>query len=268
MATTKTTATKGRAKPTTATKARAKPAATKAPTAKGAATKAPAAKRAATKAPATTATKAPATKTPAAKTPATKAAAAAPAGELATLSFTEPAAWGAWLAENHASSRGVWLRFAKKASGVASLTYAQALEEALTWGWIDGQSKGIDATYWRQRYTPRGPKSLWSKINREKALALIASGKMRPPGLEQVERARRDGRWDAAYDSPGRATVPDDLAAALAATPRAKAFFATLDSRNRYAVLYRVQTAKRPETRARNIARFVEMLARGEKLHP
>jgi uncharacterized protein YdeI (YjbR/CyaY-like superfamily) len=247
-------------------KVSAKKAATKKVATKKAATKpakAPAAKPA--KAPAAKPAKAPATKKVATKAP---AATAPPAGEPETLHFTEPAALGAWLAANHASSTGVWLRFAKKASGVASLTYAQALEEALTWGWIDGQVKSIDATFWRQRYTPRGPKSLWSKINREKALALIASGKMRPSGLEQVERAKRDGRWDAAYDSPGRATVPDDLAAAFAKSPRAAAFFATLDSRNRYAVLYRLQTSKRPETRARNLARFVEMLARHEKLHP
>lgn len=253
-ATKKVSAKKAATKKVATKKAATKPA--KAPTAK-----APTAKLA--KAPAAKPAKAPATKKAATKAP----AAAPPAGEPETLHFTEPAALGAWLATNHASSTGVWLRFAKKATGVASLTYAQALEEALTWGWIDGHVKSIDATFWRQRYTPRGPKSLWSKINREKALALIASGKMQPPGREQVERAKRDGRWDAAYDSPGRATVPDDLAAAFAKSPRAAAFFATLDSRNRYAVLYRLQTSKRPETRARNLARFVEMLERHEKLH-
>jgi uncharacterized protein YdeI (YjbR/CyaY-like superfamily) len=191
-----------------------------------------------------------------------------PAAELPIVSFARQRAWDDWLASHHASSRGAWVRFAKKASGIASINYPEAVEVALMWGWIDGQSKRLDDTYWIQKFTPRGPRSIWSKINREKALALIAAGKMKPPGLEEVERAKRDGRWEAAYDSPSRATVPDDLAAALAANPRAAEFFATLDSRNRYAVLFRTHQAKKAETRARRIAQFVEMLARHEKPHP
>ncbi len=152
--------------------------------------------------------------------------------------------------------------------GVARRSPAEALEVALAWGWIDAQKRAHDDSWWLQRFTPRGPRSMWSKINREKALALIAAGEMKPPGMAEVERARRDGRWDSAYDSPSRASVPDDLAAALAASPRARAFFATLDSANRYAVLYRVQTARKAETRARRIAQLVAMLARHEKLHP
>ncbi|WP_437683998.1 YdeI/OmpD-associated family protein [Sorangium sp. So ce131] len=184
------------------------------------------------------------------------------------VAFAQPRAWADWLASNHASSRGVWLKLAKKGSGVASVTYAEALEVALAWGWIDGQKRPLDDAFWLQKFTPRGPKSVWSKINRDKALALIAAGEMKPPGLAQVERAQQDGRWDAAYDSPSRAAVPDDLSAALAANPRAAAFFAALNAANRYAVLFRVHTAKKPETRQKRIALFVEMLARHEKLHP
>jgi uncharacterized protein YdeI (YjbR/CyaY-like superfamily) len=216
-----------------------------------------------------TATKKTATKT-ATKTVATKEAAkkAAPAGEVPIMAFASQQAWADWLEANHASSRGLWLKLAKKASGVASVTYADAVEAALAWGWIDGQKQAHDAAAWLQKFTPRRPKSLWSKINRDKAEALIAAGKMRPPGLAEVERARQDGRWDSAYDPASRATVPDDLAAALAANPRAAALFATLNAANRYAVLFRVQTARKPETRARNIAQLVEMLARNETIHP
>jgi len=210
------------------------------------------------------AAKKPAAKKPAAKKPAAKA----PAGEAPIVSFAGPGLWAEWLAAHHAASRGVWLKLAKKASGVASVTYAEALEVALAWGWIDGLKRGLDDAAWIQKFTPRGAKSLWSQINRDKALALIASGAMQPPGLAEVERAKGDGRWDAAYAPQSRATVPDDLAAALAANPRAAAFFATLNAVNRYAVLFRVHNAKRPETRAKSVARFVEMLARHEKLHP
>lgn len=192
----------------------------------------------------------------------------APAGELPIMPFESPRVWDTWLAANHASSRGVWMKLAKKAAGVASITYPQALEVALVWGWIDGQKGSFDDAWWLQKFTPRGPRSIWSKVNREKAQALIDAGKMRPSGLAAVERAKADGRWDAAYDSPSKATVPEDLAAALAANPRASAFFATLDATNRYAVLHRVHTAKKVETRARRISQFVEMLARGEKIHP
>jgi uncharacterized protein YdeI (YjbR/CyaY-like superfamily) len=190
------------------------------------------------------------------------------AAEAPIVSFPTPRAWAEWLEAHHAASRGVWLKLAKKASGVPSVTYAEALEVALAWGWIDGQKRSHDAAAWLQKFTPRGARSIWSKINRDKALALIAAGAMRPPGLAEVERAKRDGRWEAAYDSPSRATVPEDLATALAANARAAAFFAALDAQNRYAILFRVHTAKKPETRARRIAEFVQMCARGEKVHP
>ena len=144
----------------------------------------------------------------------------------------------------------------------------EALTVALTWGWIDGQKRALDDTHWLQKFTPRKPKSLWSKINRDKALALIASGAMQPAGLAEVERAQADGRWDAAYAGSKTITVPDDLAAALAADKRAAARFATLNAANRFAVLFRVHTAKKAETRAKRIAQFVAMLARGETLHP
>lgn len=188
--------------------------------------------------------------------------------ELPVVSLATAAHWDAWLARHHASSRGVWLKIAKKGSGTASLDYAQALEVALTWGWIDGQKRAHDATAWLQRFGPRGARSLWSRINRDKVLALTAAGRMHPPGLAEVERARADGRWDAAYEGAARTTVPEDLAAALAAQPRAAAAFASLDAANRYAILFRVHTAKRAETRARRVADLVAMLARGETLHP
>jgi uncharacterized protein YdeI (YjbR/CyaY-like superfamily) len=188
--------------------------------------------------------------------------------EVPVVSFAETEAWSAWLASRHQSSRGVWIKIAKKVSGHASITYAEALEVALAWGWIDGQKGKLDEAWWLQKFTPRSSRSMWSKINCEKATALIAAGKMMPSGLAEVERAKKDGRWDRAYDSPSRASVPEDLEKALAKNPRAKKFFATLDSRNRYAILFRVQHAKKAETRARRIAQFVEMLAKGEKLHP
>jgi uncharacterized protein YdeI (YjbR/CyaY-like superfamily) len=157
---------------------------------------------------------------------------------------------------------------AKRGSGAASVTHAEALDAALCYGWIDGRIKSEGERSWLQMFGPRSKKSMWSKVNRAKALALIAAGEMRPAGLAEIERAQADGRWDAAYDAQRTATVPEDLAEALNRNARSKAFFAKLDSRNRYAVLHRIQTAKKPETRARRIARFVEMLARGEKLHP
>ncbi|MFT3764588.1 MAG: YdeI/OmpD-associated family protein [Minicystis sp.] len=188
--------------------------------------------------------------------------------EAPIVSFDGPRAWSDWLATNHATSRGVWLRLAKKDAGVASITYPEAVDGALAWGWIDGQKQRGDEASWLQKFTPRGARSVWSKINRDKALALIEAGTMRPPGLAEVERARKDGRWDAAYDPPSRAVVPDDLAAAIAANARAAAFFAQLDAANRYAVLWRVHNAKKAETRQKRITQFVEMMARGEKLHP
>lgn len=187
--------------------------------------------------------------------------------ELPILSFDGPEQWADWLEKQHATSKGIWLKLAKKGSGTPSVTYAEALEVALCHGWIDGQKRSHDASAWLQKFTPRGKRSIWSKVNREKALALIESGRMRPAGLEEVERAQRDGRWEAAYDSQSTAAVPTDLAAALEQSPKAQAFFATLDSANRYAILFRVQTAKKAETRARRIEQLVQMLERGEKIH-
>jgi uncharacterized protein YdeI (YjbR/CyaY-like superfamily) len=162
----------------------------------------------------------------------------------------------------------VWLKLAKKGSSSTSLTYPSALAVALAWGWIDGQKNKFDDAWWLQRFTPRTPKSPWSKINRAKAEALIASGSMEAPGLAEVERAKRDGRWERAYDGARSSSVPADLAAALARNARARAFFEALDAANRYAILYRVQTAKKPETRAERIARFVAMCAKHETIHP
>jgi uncharacterized protein YdeI (YjbR/CyaY-like superfamily) len=187
---------------------------------------------------------------------------------LPVLQFKTQKEFTKWLAKNHAASAGIWLRFAKKGSDLASVTYAEAVEVALCYGWIDGQARSLDAAAWLQKYTPRGPRSLWSKVNRERALQLIESGHMKPAGLAAIEAAKRNGRWEAAYDPPSRATVPDDLKAALDRDARAKAFFETLDSRNRYAILHRLQNAKKPETRARRIEQFVKMLAKKEKLYP
>ena len=190
-----------------------------------------------------------------------------PADPLPILSFADPSALGDWLADHHAGPAGVWLRLARKGCPEPLITYAQALDVALCWGWIDGQKKAYDAISSIQRFTPRRARSLWSQVNRDKVERLIASGAMRPPGLAEVERARRDGRWDAAYAPASRSEVPADLAAALAAEPAAAAFFATLRSQNRYAILFRLQTAKLPATRARRLAEFVAMCARGETIH-
>jgi uncharacterized protein YdeI (YjbR/CyaY-like superfamily) len=160
------------------------------------------------------------------------------------------------------------MKIAKKSSATRTIGYSEALEAALAWGWIDGQKRGLDDEWWLQRFTPRGPRSIWSKINRDKALVLIEQGKMQPSGLAAVERAKANGQWERAYASQKNATVPDDLAAALDRNEKAKTFFATLDSPNRYAILHRIHIAKKPETRARRIAKFVEMLAKREKLHP
>lgn len=176
--------------------------------------------------------------------------------------------WEAWLEEHYEDAGGVWVKIPRKGSGIVGVDYATALESALCYGWIDGHKKGLDDTHWIQRFTPRRPRSRWSAVNRQKALDLIARGRMRPPGLREVERAQADGRWEAAYASQSRATVPDDLRAALDAVPGAADFFGTLDSRNRYAILHRIEEAKRPGTRAARIEKFVAMLAEGRKIHP
>ena len=182
------------------------------------------------------------------------------------LFFATPAALEAWIDEHGEESNGIWLKFAKKDSGIESVVYAEAVEIALSYGWIDGQAKRLDEQHYLQRFTPRRSRSKWSKINREKAERLIAEGRMRPAGLREVERAKEDGRWDEAYDSPSTATLPDDFQAALDAQPAAAEFFASLGSTKRYSFLYRITDAKRPETRAKRIAEYVELLARGETL--
>lgn len=178
--------------------------------------------------------------------------------------FEGPADFEAWLEDHGETSADVWIKMAKKHTGIPSLDWASAVEVALCFGWIDGQSRRIDDSWYLQRFTPRRPKSTWSKINREKVQALTEAGRMRPAGLAEVERAKADGRWDAAYDSVATASVPEDLARALDEAGLSEAF-AGLDSRNRYAILHRVQTAKKPETRARRIAKYMAMLKAGER---
>jgi uncharacterized protein YdeI (YjbR/CyaY-like superfamily) len=181
--------------------------------------------------------------------------------------FAGPAELEAWLEENAAESPGLWLQIAKKGAPEPSVTYGEALELALCFGWIDSQKRGLDETHFLQRFTPRRPKGRWSKINREKCEALESTGAIRPAGAAEIEAAKADGRWEAAYASARTAEVPDDLQAALDASPTAAASFADLDGANRYAILYRLEEAKRPETRTRRLAKFIAMLERGEKLH-
>ena len=187
--------------------------------------------------------------------------------EIPTLIFPRQKDWAEWLRKNHANSSGVWVKLAKKAAGTRSVSYAEALETALCYGWIDGQKRSYDASWWLQKFTSRGAKSIWSKINKGKAEDLIKKGHMEPAGLQAVEQAKQDGRWEAAYDSPSNANVPADFQTRLNKSAEAKAFFATLDRANRYAILFRIQTAKKAETRARRIGQFIEMLERKEKLH-
>ncbi len=173
-----------------------------------------------------------------------------------------------WLRKHHAKATCIWVKYAKKKSGIPSVDWNQAVDVALCYGWIDGQSKSLDETYAIQRFTPRGSRSKWSKLNRERVARLTKAGLMQPAGLAEVERAKADGRWDSAYDSPATAKVPDDLAKALAKSANAKKFFNSLSSTNRYAILYRLQEAKKPETRVRRLAKFVDILKKGEKLYP
>ena len=187
---------------------------------------------------------------------------------LPVLTFADQAAWDAWLAAQGGRSSGLWVKFAKPSAGVPSVTKAQAIETALRHGWIDGQLDRFDADWWLTRFTPRGPRSKWSQINRTTAERLIAEGRMAPAGLAEVERAKADGRWAAAYAPQARAEVPPDLQAALEAEPQARAFFETLRGANRYAVLYRIHDAKTEKTRTARIQKFVAMLARGETVHP
>lgn len=184
-----------------------------------------------------------------------------------TRTFRTAKDFAGWLEKNHTRSTGVWARIAKKGSSLRSMTYHEGLDVALCYGWIDALKKPEDESAWLQRFVPRRPKSMWSKINREKALALIAKGEMKAAGHAEIERAKQDGRWDAAYDSPAKAAVPAELEAEFARRPKAKAFFDKLDRVNRYAIIWRIQTAATPKTRERRLATLVEMLEKGEKLH-
>jgi uncharacterized protein YdeI (YjbR/CyaY-like superfamily) len=189
------------------------------------------------------------------------------ADDLPVLHFESREALEAWLAEHGEHAPGVWLKLAKKGAAVGSVSYGEAVELGLMCGWIDGQKRALDGDFWLQRFTPRTPRSRWSRINRDKAVELIEAGRMTPAGLAAVEQAKADGRWERAYEGASTITVPDDLRQALDASPEAAAFFETLDGINRYAVLYRVGDCKKPETRARRIEKFVAMLARGERIH-
>ncbi len=189
------------------------------------------------------------------------------AADFPILAFKNQTAWAAWLKKNQAAAPGLWLKIGKKGAG-ASVTYAEAVEEALCYGWIDGQKKPFDETWWLQKFTPRGARSPWSKINRAKAEALIAQGRVQAAGLRAIDAARQNGRWEAAYASQRTAAAPADFLAELDRHPQAQAFYATLNSVNRYAITYRLQDAKRPETRARRIQQFIAMLEKGEKLYP
>ena len=181
--------------------------------------------------------------------------------------FAGQRGWAAWLERNHDRSRGLWLQIARKGAGARSVSYPEALDVALCYGWIDGQKRAQSGTFWLQKFGPRARTSLWSRINREKALALVAAGRMRPPGMAEIERAKGDGRWKGAYDSARASRVPEDLERALERNAKARRFFEALDRANRYAILYRLQTAKKAETRARRLADFLKMLERGRKIH-
>ena len=188
--------------------------------------------------------------------------------DLPIIPFASRDAREAWLEEHHETANGLWLKIAKKGSGIETVSHAEDFEAALCLGWIDGQKASCTAPHCLHGFTPRKPRSKWSKVNRQKATELIEEGEMKPAGLREVERAKADGRWDAAYDAQSTATVPDDLRQELEKNHRAREFFATLDSRNRYAILYQIQDAKRPETRARRIEKYVAMLAQRQKIYP
>ncbi len=187
--------------------------------------------------------------------------------DLPTMAFGSQDDFTRWLTKNHDASDGIWLSIAKKGSGISSLSYSEAIDVALCFGWIDGQKAALDAERWLQRFTPRKAKSKWSKVNCARAMELIRSKKMRSPGLRQIALAKDDGRWDAAYAGQRNAEVPEDFERALAKNPKARAFFATLDRANRYAILYRLHHTSKPEARIAKIDKFVAMLVRGEKLH-
>ena len=187
--------------------------------------------------------------------------------ELPVIPFDSEQAWEHWLEDHHTTSQGVWVKIAKKDSGVNSVSYQEALTVALCFGWIDGQKNKFDDRYWLQKFTPRRRNSKWSKINRQKVLELIEQQRMRQAGLDEVERARNDGRWDAAYDSQSTATVPEDFLKELQKHSEAQEFFDQLDSTNRYAILYRINSVRKPETRQKNIEKFINMLIEKKKLY-
>src|SRR5579863_6868206 len=187
---------------------------------------------------------------------------------LPVMSFETPQDWERWLAEHQTDSVGIWLKIAKKVTGTSSVNYSEALDSAICYGWIDGQKAAFDDRYWLQKFTPRRPKSMWSKVNCDRAMALIAEGKMQPAGMRQVELAQADGRWDLAYESQSKITIPPDFQSELDKNQEAKEFFSTLNSVNRYAILYRIQTAKKPETRTARIQKFIEMLSQNQKIYP
>jgi uncharacterized protein YdeI (YjbR/CyaY-like superfamily) len=190
------------------------------------------------------------------------------ANDLPILLFGTWQDWEAWLKEHHVDMKGVWLKIAKKGTGIPSVLYAEALDSALCYGWIDGQKAAFDERYWLQKFTPRGPRSMWSKINCDKVAALMAEGRMQPAGIQQVELAKADGRWDLAYDPQSRITIPEDFQSELDKNQEAQEFFKTLNSVNRYAILRRIQIAKKPESRAALIKKYIEMLAQHQKLYP
>ena len=191
-----------------------------------------------------------------------------PRDDLPVLEFGSQAAWESWLDAHHAAAPGAWLKIAKKGSGAETVTYAEALEAAICYGWIDGQKDRLDDVHWLQRFTPRKPRGRWSRINTDQATELIKAGRMRPAGQREVELAQADGRWEAAYEGQRAMTVPGDLERELAGNEAAREFFATLSGVNRYAILYRIGSVKRPETRARKIAQYVAMLAEHKTLYP
>jgi uncharacterized protein YdeI (YjbR/CyaY-like superfamily) len=189
------------------------------------------------------------------------------ADDYPTLFFEDVTDVAQWLDEHHADSNGIWIKYAKKTSGIKSANRAEVLDVMLCYGWIDGQSNGIDETHYLQKYTPRRAKSIWSKVNIAKVEQLIKDGKMQPAGQAAIDAAKADGRWAQAYDSPSNAVAPDDLIAALDEHPKAKEFYATLNKTNTYAIIWRLQTAKKPETRANRLAKIIAMLDNGEKFH-
>ena len=190
------------------------------------------------------------------------------ANSLPIISFETQQDWERWLAERHTNIEGIWLKIAKKETGTPSVSYSEALESALCYGWIDGQKASFDGKYWLQKFTPRRPKSIWSKVNCDKATALMAEGRMQPAGIRQVELAKADGRWDQAYESQSKITIPADFQSELDKNQKARDFFSTLDSINRYTILFRIQTAKKPETRSARIQKFIEMLSKNQRIHP